>query len=797
MESTRLPGTTIDGAPPQTAMLRLLGSPEWRLDGHPVAMPASRKLCALLVYLAMAERPVERSALIDLLWQRPADPRGELRWALSRLRSLLGRDPQGVPRVRSAGDVVWLALDDVDVRRVAAFGDGQAAARSTLIELEACFAGAFAEGLFVEHCAQFDAWLQGERFAWRERHIRLLERLAAGSDDVVAHRWYLRWLGLSPYDVDVHRRLIDGLLRTHRIDDAVHHVRVAARQFEEAGIDALPLRRMLIDARHHPVIVQQAERGTGARTEMAADGEARPPDRALTPRHDVVVALMPFRVEARDSGAAEWLACASHALTRDIVRQLARLRGLAVIAAASVFALQQRGICAPEAAPMLPLRRMLIDARHHPVIVQQAERGTGARTEMAADGEARPPDRALTPRHDVVVALMPFRVEARDSGAAEWLACASHALTRDIVRQLARLRGLAVIAAASVFALQQRGICAPEAAPMLAAEYIACGVLADAPGGWCVDIELIESRGWRTVWSDRFEHRTDDWRAVVDGSAEVIAAVLAGEIEAHEVDRALGKDRESPWTAWQIHHRGLGHLYRFDKHENASARSLFERAIALDPGFSRPHAGLSFAHWQDAFQRWSDDPSASARRAMDSAVAAVRADDRDPGAHCAMARALWLQGENGEAVRALRDSVTLSPSYAFAHYVLSFVQAQAGDPLDAMTASDASRRLSPYDPMRFAMLATRGIAEARLGRFESAADWAVRGARCANAHAHIHALAAFLLPFAGRMQDAWHWLAQIRRQRPGYRFDDFRAAFHFEPDAQSMFREGARRLGVD
>lgn len=54
-----------------------------------------------------------------------------------------------------------------------------------------------------------------------------------------------------------------------------------------------------------------------------------------------------------------------------------------------------------------------------------------------------------------------------------------------------------------------------------------------------------------------------------------------------------------------------------------------------------------------------------------------------------------------------------------------------------------SRRLSPYDPPLFGMLATRGIAEARLGRVDAAADWAVRTAGCANSHAHIHALALF------------------------------------------------------
>jgi len=83
------------------------------------------------------------------------------------------------------------------------------------------------------------------------------------------------------------------------------------------------------------------------------------------------------------------------------------------------------------------------------------------------------------------------------------------------------------------------------------------------------------------------------------------------------------------------------------------------------------------------------------------------------------------------------------------------------------------------------------------GATVEAADWAVRAAGCANAHAHIHALAAFLLPLAGRHDEAELWLATIRRSRPSYRFADFRAAYRFEPDAIALFRDGAARIGVD
>ncbi|TIX15861.1 MAG: transcriptional regulator, partial [Mesorhizobium sp.] len=74
----------------------------------PVALPASRKLRALLAYLALAPHPVGRSRLCELLWDVPNDPRGELRWCLSKLRGAL--DEPGRRRIETEGDTVALRL---------------------------------------------------------------------------------------------------------------------------------------------------------------------------------------------------------------------------------------------------------------------------------------------------------------------------------------------------------------------------------------------------------------------------------------------------------------------------------------------------------------------------------------------------------------------------------------------------------------------------------------------------------------------------------------------------------------
>jgi tetratricopeptide (TPR) repeat protein len=236
-------------------------------------------------------------------------------------------------------------------------------------------------------------------------------------------------------------------------------------------------------------------------------------------------------------------------------------------------------------------------------------------------------------------------------------------------------------------------------------------------------------------------------------------------------------------------------MYRFSKNDNERARQFFAQAVELDPTFARAYAGLSFAHFQNAFLGWKKaEPEID--RAFEAAGKGLMIDDRDPAAHWAMGRALWLRGKQDQAVAELERSVDLSPNYAMAHYTLAFVHAQSGDPHAAISFADHSRQLSPFDPLLFAMLASRSLGLARLGQYEEAADWAIKAAARPNAHQHIMAITALTLALAGRVSEAQEYTRRIRERVPDYRIDDFLAAFRHAPDANAMFRQAAGKIGM-
>jgi len=654
--------------------LRLLGPLAITRAGAALTLPPSRKLRGLIAYLALAPHPVQRAHLCELLWDVPNDPRGELRWCLSKARALL--DDPGRRRVETAQDTVRLDLADCQVDAIEIGSAMQRGiARLDIERLRALadlFSGDFLEGLGIDRNPFFNNWLTAQRRRFRACHAAVLEHLATGlpAGDGEVYACLDKWLQLAPFDRRAHELLLDLLAQRGQWREGEEHLAAAVRAFEADGLDWRPL--------------------------------------------------------------------------RDAWREL---RG-------------QAG---------------------------QAPRPEAGRREEAGNpsGDAR--DRAGR----ASIAVMPFVDRSAQAGVRGGVA---DGLAYDIITRLAKLRSLFVIAQGTVFALDQRNIGPDEAGRTLNVDYVVSGTLQRREKRIAVAVELVESRTARIVWADVFDRELDDAFLALDEIGNRIVAAIDIEIESAERNRAILRPPNS-LDAWQAHHRGLWHMYRFNRADNEQARHFFEMALRLDPTFSRAYAGLSFTHWQDAFQRWGEQAPAI-DLAFEAAGQGLIADDRDPAAHWAMGRALWLRGSQDQSLAELGRAVDLSPNFALAHYTLGFVNCQSGDAEAAIGSSDHSRDLSPYDPLLFGMLAVRALALVRLGRFEEAAGWALKAAARPNAHVHILAIAACCLAIAGKGDETSGLLAAIRKTHPSYRVDDFLAAFRLAGDADALFREGARRIGL-
>ena len=237
--------------------IRMLGRLEIRRDGAVLPLPASRKVRALLAYLALAPREVSRSQICELLWDVPNDPRGELRWCLSKIRRLV--DDAERQRVLAREDAVRLDLADcfvdaIEVQRAMKEGAGQldAAEAEALATL---FGGDLLEGLEMDRSPAFAGWLAAQRRRFRSVHVALLERLATQAPDEEAFGHLETWLELAPFDRRAHELLLGALARCGRLREGEEHLRDRRPPVRGGGAR---LRR------HPPRLAIGPEAGSGA-----------------------------------------------------------------------------------------------------------------------------------------------------------------------------------------------------------------------------------------------------------------------------------------------------------------------------------------------------------------------------------------------------------------------------------------------------------------------------------------------------------------------------------------------------
>jgi DNA-binding winged helix-turn-helix (wHTH) protein/TolB-like protein/Flp pilus assembly protein TadD len=400
----------------------------------------------------------------------------------------------------------------------------------------------------------------------------------------------------------------------------------------------------------------------------------------------------------------------------------------------------------------------------------------------------------LSGRSRPVITVLPFEVAQTSPDLARadlW----AHALVRDTIRHLARIRSFFVLAAASSQAVAGKGLAAGEAARLLGADYFCFGSLQVFDGHFRLDLELTSTADGCILWSDRWIGKIRDASRAGTEIAGEIARTVATYVDVQERALSLGKDLHE-LDGWESFHRGLWHMYRFRAEDNAAAESLFRNAIQRDPTLARAYAGLSFTHWLKAYVLSPASTGEEVARAHEAAAAAVAADPLDPASQTALGRALWLGGQGDEGGAVLATSVELSPSYAFGHYALGFVECVSGDPARGIDAIDLARRLSPLDPFLCAMHASRAIALLRLGQNDEAMAWASRAARQPNAHGHVKRIEAVCLAAVGRVDEARSMAHLLDAQFPESSGARFVSSLRLHPDSERQFSSWCREASL-
>jgi TolB-like protein/Flp pilus assembly protein TadD len=653
--------------------IRLAGGLRVLVEGKPAALPQSRKTRALLTFLALENRPVERAELCELLWENTDDPRAALRWSLSRLRAITGGSEK--PWLKAGTDSIGIdsRLVDVDIHGVSGLLDTGIAHldRDELLLLEKSFAPAGLGKLVDVGGVSFNLWLETARTTIAQLHLRLIRQLLLRTDLESEQRLYLgsRCVGQNP------------------LNDAANLV-----YLQELS----------------------AQQGTG------------------NARKVFQRVLHTYRQNGQSESAL-----------------VAGWQGLAG---------KSRAVSASEREACL-----FGEGGYWPALPEKPS-----------------------------VAVLDFTCFGNHEGGD----VLARGLTTDLNSRLARLPYFFVISRASSTRFSADSCSPQEIGRRLGVRYLLSGSTQRGDRRVRVTVNLLDASNGKEVWSEHYDRELDDLFSVQDEITGAVIAAMESAIELEEARRSLMKQPEN-LNAWEYFHRGLWHSLHFQPAENETANHLFSRAIELDPYFSRAHAGLSFTHFSRAFLNSADNVNDEIARAAVAGQASVDLDPRDSMGHWSVGRALFLSRQHDQALASIDQSLSINPNYAQGHYARGFIGIHAGQDEVALPFLDSAQRLSPFDPLLFAMKSSRGISLAHQGRFEEAAAWALRATHEPNAHFHTYAVAAGCLELAGRRDEAREKAGWVMSRRPDFSLDVFRRSFpHKDESRRRHFINALSRAGI-
>ncbi len=397
------------------------------------------------------------------------------------------------------------------------------------------------------------------------------------------------------------------------------------------------------------------------------------------------------------------------------------------------------------------------------------EPGAMARRGLEVERKAPPlPDKPS-------IAVLPF-VNMSGDPEQEYF---SDGITEDLITDLSKISSLFVIARNSVFTYKGRAVKVDHVGRELGVRYVLEGSVRRARDRVRITAQLVDAGTGGHLWAERYDRNAGDIFALQDEVTQKIVTALAVKLTRDEQER-LERRYTNNLKAYDCLLQGLGYFYLFTKDGNDRARSMFDKAIDLDPEFSLAYSRLGYTYWQEWCFGWSQSFE-SLEKAFELAQKATVLDDSLPEPHGILGMVCLWKKEHEHAIDHLQRAIALDPNCADALDQLAHVLAFAGRPDEAIGLSKKAMRLNPRYPPLYEW--TLGHAYFLVGEYEQAID-ALRRVVDRNPAFHpAYIYLALCLGQLGRVDEAQAEAAEFARVTPNMSWDSWRDRLPYKDKA--------------
>ena len=302
----------------------------------------------------------------------------------------------------------------------------------------------------------------------------------------------------------------------------------------------------------------------------------------------------------------------------------------------------------------------------------------------------------------------------------------SDGISDDIITALSRSPWLFIIARNTTFTYKGSRVDVRRVAKDLGVRFVLEGSVRRSGDRVRVTAQLIDGTTGGHLWSERYDGQLEDVFDLQDEITRNVVASIQTTVQISTVPEPVERASRPDLTVWELTMRSWHLLYDFTPESYAHAKTLLERALALDPESAEANMVLSLINHHIAIMGFVPDIKPAMETAYALARRATQLDDRNEYAHWALGISCWGLLKYEESLAALERAVALNPNCSLAYGSLGTLLGILGRSDEAIANQDIAIRSNPLDPSIFFRFSGLALAHYMAGRFETAIEWAER-----------------------------------------------------------------------
>lgn len=302
----------------------------------------------------------------------------------------------------------------------------------------------------------------------------------------------------------------------------------------------------------------------------------------------------------------------------------------------------------------------------------------------------------------------------------------SDGISDDIITALSRSPWLFIIARNTTFTYKGTNVDVRRVSEELGVRFVLEGSVRRSGGRVRVTAQLIDGATGGHVWSERYDGQIEDVFDLQDEITRNVVASIQTTVHLTTINEPVERSAQPDLTVWELTMRSWHLLYDFTPESYAHAKTLLERALALDPESAEANMILSLINHHIAIMGFVPDVRPAMETAYVLARRATQLDDRNEYAHWALGISCWGLLKYDESLAALERAVALNPNCSLAYGSLGTLLGIMGRPDDAIANQEIAIRSNPLDPSIFFRFSGLALAHYMAGRYDAAIEWAER-----------------------------------------------------------------------